>query len=144
MSLASWLTTNILCLTEHHLNQTELNLINTENYLLGSYYCRKNILKGGVCIFIHKSIKFSIINLDNHCANKDIEVCAIQLESTLRKLRVSTIYRSVKFNNFITQLDMMQQTLYKPKVDLIICEDININYLKNNDSETIKCITNFV
>ena len=49
----------ILCLTEHHLNHMELNLIHTEKYLLGSFYCRKHILKGGVCFFIYKSIKIS-------------------------------------------------------------------------------------
>ena len=33
----------IICVTECHLNQMELNLIHTESYLLGSYYCRKHI-----------------------------------------------------------------------------------------------------
>jgi hypothetical protein len=32
----------ILCLTEHNLNHMELHLIHIENYLVGSYYCRKH------------------------------------------------------------------------------------------------------
>jgi hypothetical protein len=33
----------------------------------------------------------------------------------------------------ITQLDLILQSLYNPKVDLILCGDININYLIDND-----------
>jgi hypothetical protein len=63
----------IMCLTEHNLNQMELSPIHIPNYLLGSYYCRKDLLKGGVFIFIYKSITFSIINLDNYGVDQDIE-----------------------------------------------------------------------
>jgi hypothetical protein len=38
---------HILCLTEHHLNQLELDLIRIDNYLLVANYCRRTILKGG-------------------------------------------------------------------------------------------------
>jgi hypothetical protein len=57
----------------------KLNLIHIEIYLLGSYFGRKHILKGSVCIFIYKSIKFSIINLDIYCIDQDTELCAVQL-----------------------------------------------------------------
>lgn len=33
----------------------------------------------------------------------------------------------------MTQLDMILQSLYTPKLNLIICGDININYLNDND-----------
>jgi len=94
-------------------------MIHMENCLLGSY-C--------VCIFFYKSIKFSVINVDNCCVNQDIDVCAVHHDSTVRKF-FKTIYQSPSgnFNKFITQLDMILQTLYSPKVDLIICGDININ-----------------
>jgi len=46
---------HIICVTEHQLNQLELDNISIENYILGASYCRKHFLKG---IFVHKSIKF--------------------------------------------------------------------------------------
>ena len=43
---------HILCLSEHHLNEYELQLIHLTNYSLGANYCRKTFLKGGVSIFV--------------------------------------------------------------------------------------------
>jgi hypothetical protein len=54
----------LLCLTEHHLTQMEILSLNTENYQLGSYYCRKHMLKGGVCMLVHRNTTFSVINSD--------------------------------------------------------------------------------
>jgi len=44
------------------------------------------------------------------------------------------IYTSpvIKFNNFIAQSDMILQTLHNPRLDQIICGDINVNH--HNDS----------
>jgi hypothetical protein len=36
---------HILCLSEHHLNEQELELVNLTNYSLGASYCRKTYLK---------------------------------------------------------------------------------------------------
>ena len=38
----------ILCFSEHHLKQIEINLICTDNYNLGANFCREFIDKGGV------------------------------------------------------------------------------------------------
>jgi hypothetical protein len=48
---------HILCFSEHHPKQIELEQINLEGYKLGAAYCRKSLLKGGVCIFVHKKIQ---------------------------------------------------------------------------------------
>ena len=42
----------ILCLSEHHLSESELQLIHLTNYSLGANYCRITFLKGGVSIFV--------------------------------------------------------------------------------------------
>jgi len=39
---------NILCFSEHHLKQFELDHMNIDNYKLGAVYCRKFLGKGGV------------------------------------------------------------------------------------------------
>jgi len=43
---------HILCLSEHHLSESEIQLIHLTNYSLGANYCRKTFLKGGVNIFV--------------------------------------------------------------------------------------------
>jgi hypothetical protein len=51
-----------LCFSEHHLKQIELEQINPEGYKLGASYCRKSLLKGGVCIFVRR--KYDCSNVD--------------------------------------------------------------------------------
>jgi hypothetical protein len=58
---------HILCTTEHHLHHDELASLHIENYTLGAYYCRKSIHKGGVCMFVHNSIKFTSLNIGIYC-----------------------------------------------------------------------------
>ena len=77
---------HILCITEHHLHHKELALLPVENYVLGSCYCRKLKHKGGVCVFVHNSLKFTSLDIDNYCIDQDFEACAIQLNSKHDKL----------------------------------------------------------
>jgi hypothetical protein len=48
---------HILCFSEHHLKEKELEQISLEGCKLGAAYCRKSLLKGGICIFVHKKIQ---------------------------------------------------------------------------------------
>jgi len=47
---------HILCLSEHRLSESELQLIRLTNYSLGANHCRKNFLKGGVSIFVCRNL----------------------------------------------------------------------------------------
>jgi len=42
----------VLCLSEHHMNQVELQHTFVDSYNLGASYCRTSHVKGGVCIFL--------------------------------------------------------------------------------------------
>jgi hypothetical protein len=85
---------HILCFSEHHLKQFELDQINVDVYKLGAKYCRQFIKKGGVCIFVHKNLNYLNINLSKYCEDKDIEACALKLESTFFNICVITVYRA--------------------------------------------------
>jgi hypothetical protein len=37
----------------------EILQVNLENYTLGASYCRQNMAKGGVSIFVKKNLKFN-------------------------------------------------------------------------------------
>jgi hypothetical protein len=58
-------------------------------------------------------------------------VCALKLDLLPFKICIITVYRSptVNFQYFIKGLDNIIKKNYKPGVQLIICGDININYL---------------
>jgi len=124
-----------LCLSEHHLSEFELQLIHLTNYSLGANYCRKTFLKGGVSIFVYRNLKYTTINIGEYNTDKDIEACAIQLDSTFNKLCILTIYESPRgnFTNSLNRLDLILQKLYSNKYNTIICGDVNVNYLIDNN-----------
>jgi exonuclease III len=109
----------------------EILQVNLENYTLGASYCRQNMAKGGVSIFVKKNIKFNQINVMNHCNEQDIECCVVQLESKFSNISVIAVYRapSGDFELFLNKLKSIINYLYKPKAEFAICGDINIKYL---------------
>jgi exonuclease III len=122
---------HILCLSEHQLSESELRRIHLTNYSLGAHYCRKTFLKGGVSIFVYINWKYNTTNTDEYNTDKEIEACAIQLDSTFHKLCILTIYRSPRgnFTNFLNWLDLILQKLYNNKYNIVICGDVNVNGL---------------
>jgi len=124
-------TPYILCLTDHHLHLDKLASLHIENYTLGAYYCRKTKHKGAVCMFIHNSIKFTTLSIENYCLDQDSEVCAIHLNSVYDKLCILAIYRSTlgHFSNFLSNFDWILYKFFNLKFNFILCRDININYL---------------
>jgi len=116
---------HILCLTEHHLHEEELALLHADDYVLGSCYCRKLKHKGGVCIFVHNSMKFSF--LDQVC-----EVCAIHLNSSIDKLCILSVYRSPSgnFNTFLTNFDFILKKFFNLSYNFIVCRDFMLTTLQ--------------
>jgi len=126
---------HILHLLEHHLSESGLQLIHLTDYSLGASYSRKTFLKGGVSIFVYRNLKYNTIKTDEYNIYKDIEACAIHLDSTLNKLCILAVYRSPKgdFTIFLKQLDLILQKLYDNKYSILICGDVNVNYLINSN-----------
>jgi exonuclease III len=125
----------ILCFLEHHLKQIELEQINLEDYKLGAEYYRKYLLKGGVCIFVYKKYNYSNVGLNKYCKDPDIEAFAIKLELTALNIYIVTVYRAPcgNFNSFLNGLDSIIKSLYKVELKLIICGDISIDCLTDNE-----------
>jgi len=126
---------HILCLSEHHLSEFELQLTHLTNYSLGANYCRKTFLKGDVSIFVYRNLKYNTINIYKYNIDKDTKACAIQLDSTFNKLCILAIYRSPSsdFTNFRKLLDLILQKLYNKKYNIVVCGEVNVNYLIDNN-----------
>jgi hypothetical protein len=101
------------------------------NYNLGAKFCRNTLQNGGVCIFTHETIQFTNINLSKFCKEKDLEICAVKLRLLSCEICIITIYRSPTgdFQYFIHNLEKILSMIYSNTIEIIICGDININYL---------------
>jgi exonuclease III len=105
-----------------------------DGYRLATSYCRKSRGKGGVCIFVHKNLNFLKVDLSRFCKEQDLEVRALKLEFTVN-IYILAVYRapSGKLIPFLNGLDKTINSLYKAESKFIICGDINIDYLTDND-----------
>lgn len=107
--------THVLCFTEDHLNQHEINLNNIVNCSLGAKYCRHSLTKRDVCIFVHNNRNFINIVLDKFYNDQDIEACAVKLSYFPYNICILLRYRvpTGNFIYFINKLEIMLISLYK-------------------------------
>jgi len=126
---------HILCFSEHHMNHLELQQIFIDNYKLSVSYCRTLYEKGGVRIFVQEGLRYVKTDMENHCKDKDFEVCAIKIYLNTKCACIIAIYRAPtgNFELFISKLDTILRKLYTATTEYIICGDININYLVDSD-----------
>jgi len=127
----------VICLTEHHLIILEKNYVNIESCTIGAQFYRVYYERGGVIIYIHNSLKFTNIDLSEYCKEKYIEISAVKLNINNLTMCIITIYRapSGNFTYFLQNLDNVLQSLYTTSIHLIICGDLNINYLVENEQK---------
>jgi exonuclease III len=120
-----------LCLTEHHMSSLDVDFVTIDQYNLGAVYCRNTFSKGGVCIYVHNSLNYSNINLDSFSIDQIIEICAVKIQSAQRNICVIAIYRAPtgNFVQFLSVLDRILSSIYYPGLEIVICGDINVNYL---------------
>jgi len=119
------------------MNVLECSHINMAGYTAGAQFCRVRHEKGGVIIYVHNNLKFTNIDLSVYCKEKDFETCAIKLTINSLNICIITIYRSPtgNLNYFLQNLDKVLQLVYTPALHIIICGDININYLAENEQK---------
>jgi hypothetical protein len=84
---------------EHHLKEHELERIPIEHCNLGAKFCRKNLKDGRVSIFVHDSLNFTNVNVQEFGRKQGIEVCATKLNLPTTSILIISIYRSAE--NFV-------------------------------------------
>ena len=128
---------HVLCLTEHHFKYSQLNMVRIENYNLGAYYCRWLCGKGDVAIYVHNGLCFLITDIIKHSEEQDVEICTLKLSFGILNICLLTFYRapSGNFRHLLLKLDTILQLLYTPTLHIVICGDININYLMEREKK---------
>jgi len=128
---------HVICLMQHHLNILGKSHVNIEGYTIWAQFCRVSYEKRGVIIYAHNTLKFINIGLSEYCKEKDIEICVVKLIINSLNMCIITIYRAPtgNFNFFLQNLDKVLLSLYTPASHIIICGDLNINYLVENEQK---------
>jgi hypothetical protein len=75
---------HLICLSEHHWKCNEIDVVHISDYKLGAKYCRTSLKCGGVCIYIHKNMQYSNINLLKYCKEQDIEIITVKVKLALK------------------------------------------------------------
>ena len=136
---------HFICLTEHHLKETEINNLTFMGYKLASEFCRKKFLGGGVCIFTNNKLSYSTMDLNQFCHEKTLEICAVKIHFEPFKLIIFCVYRAPtgNLNLFFKLLENILNKFAQPNVTFLICGDININFLvKSNAASKLLTLMN--
>jgi exonuclease III len=92
------------------------------------------ILFHDFCIYVHNSFKeIATINVDNYYYNKDIEACTVCVNIASSRICILSVYR-LPYSNyeiFLGKLELILQELCKTEVKVVICGDINVNWMDN-------------
>jgi exonuclease III len=133
---------HFVCLTEHHLKETEITKISFEVYTLASGFCRKNSLGGGICILINKNLAYQSVDLNKLCYEKILETRAVKLYLKSLQLIIFCIYIAPTgdLKQFFTLMENILNHFLKPTVTFLLCGDLNINLLTKSN-EAIKLLT---
>ena len=123
---------HVLCFRQHHLKEFEINNTCINHYNLGAYYCRITRKLGGVGIFVHDTLSYTSIDLNEYCNEQDLEACALKLKISNNVFCILCIYRppTGNFATFIHLFQSLLNRLYTNSLHVIICGDININYVQ--------------
>jgi exonuclease III len=75
--------------------------------------------------------------LDRFCQDQNIEICALKIKINLINICIIAVYRAPtgNFKQFINSLDTVLKKLYTSTSQFIICGDLNINYLIDNEKK---------
>jgi hypothetical protein len=85
---------HLICLTEHHLKESEITKFFLDGIKPASSYCRREPLGGGVRILISNNIIFQTTDIKQFCHEKTFETCAVKLHVKMTKRIIFCIYRA--------------------------------------------------
>ena len=123
---------DIVCFSEHWLNEHEYTSLVIPNYNLAGIYCRKVHKNGGVAILVKNSISFKnkphtmFLNEELH-----FEHIVIELTISKNNLLIVCLYRSPRgsIEIFLNKLEILLDNLGREGKTIVLCGDFNINFL---------------
>ena len=85
------------------------------------------------------SLSYTAVNLNKIGNDYDIEACAIKLMVSTNTYHILCIYRppAGNFTTFLLHLESAITQLYSNTINLIICGDVNVNYLQESRHKSL-------
>ena len=130
---------DIICGTEHWLNEKEINSYPLPNYKISSSFCRSNYKNGGSIIFVKDSIpgKHTEKKLTYYLNEEKVfEHSVTEFKHPNISLTIACVYRSPDgcLISFLEKLEILLNSLTNKNSQLILCGDFNINFLDSDSS----------
>jgi hypothetical protein len=128
---------HFLCINEHWLDESQIQLFVPSNYKLMNYFCRNLNEHGGVAIYMRGDLSYDYTSLDMSCACEPgiVEVTGIKVVKL--KLILISIYRVPNYNIeiFLEKLEVIYN-LFKNhnKFKFVIIGDLNVNILESQSN----------
>jgi exonuclease III len=119
----------ILCISEHHLDQLELDTVHLGRCTLGAGYCRCSMKQGGVCIYVYQDLSYSKIDVSNFSLDQHIEVSASLSSNYFQTIDIAIIYRAPSGNFsifFKKKLESILNLYFRNNIKIILCGNINV------------------
>ena len=100
--------------------------------------------RGGVCIFIHESIKFKE-KKDLTISKNDSEILSIEITNKTKNIILSSVYRppDSSLKEFKNSLKPIFDNIRRNNKDLYLVGDFNINVLDYENNVKVKNFVNF-
>jgi hypothetical protein len=101
-------------------------LLNIENYSVGSSYSYILNKGAGICIYIRNYMKYITLDVSQNCIEKNIELCAVQIDTKFSHLVIICIYKSTQgntanfFNLWRHKYKLLVGWLSKDSIDCIV------------------------
>ena len=129
---------DIFCISEHWLQNTDVEKVNLQNYKLVSYYSRKIHRGGGTAIFVQQRHKTSNIVTTVTEIEKHFEFCISEVKTKNKSYILICIYRSPTgdLDTFSTKINDTLSVVYSPHKHIILCGDFNIDFSVDDDVTT--------
>lgn len=127
---------DILCVSEHHLNEAELKETHLEGYECAAYYCRNICKKGGVCFFVKNDLRINSFDSSSYCVENQIELATIILHALPINIYIIGVYRppranDIFFDNLTNFIIHVFNNNYNKQ--LIVLGDFNINMAQKGE-----------
>uniref|UniRef100_A0A1B6KBG4 Reverse transcriptase domain-containing protein n=1 Tax=Graphocephala atropunctata TaxID=36148 RepID=A0A1B6KBG4_9HEMI len=133
---------SVLCIAEHWLRSEEINFCVPDGFTLGNSFCRKELIHGGVCIFLASHVLFKTIDLSKFCREQQFEVTGVELIET--KVILISLYRSPKGSPelFLKSLDELLRYVIVKNCTVIVSGDINAEFDVTSNKPTVELFLN--
>lgn len=123
---------DVVCLSEHSMEEEEIKTVNMTNFKLAAQFSRKQHIRGGSAIFVNSAMEVEeILDIRGLSIEKNVEICCIYVKKV--KMYIFSIYRSPS-GNFDLFLNVLEEGLGLIGCvrQIVLTGDFNINFGSNS------------